>query len=322
MKLHLVLSQEEYIALLENKSYDVILNKCQAYIREKVFNYLKNFQHYQDLKDDFYHEVYIQLKTKTLPSPAFLEACRRGIAFRWYLSKAILNELNTLLTRERNRRDLSVAIEGFYSNNPDDSFEHHNSVHFSDKSYLQLADSQDILNKLRHKMRSFLNSFSIVFPHLSGKLILLLKIQSRSPINDWDLRTCFPDMEKEGSQEFYNTLGNAEVYSHKTDAELYQDVAPFFKKYRKEKGSPEAMQRWLNKHISGNGENKGLLEKLEIQEGENIMKIANKKILMDFLFVYFQQSPEHHFSFTSNQTNKTETTTPPVFKIWKKIGGN
>ncbi len=285
------LSNQEYVELLEAQRYDEILLHCQGYIKQKVASYLRNFQYYYQFDDDFYHEVCIHILTKSLPSSAFLEACQNGNSFKFYLAKSVRNILNTLLTREKNKRKSWVAIEQLQPHQEED-FQHDRSLSFSDEASREQTDFQDILSHIRERFDQFLENFKEAFPKIAYKLILLLKLQARATIQIEDVVYCFEGMKKRDIQNFLQLLGEDQVYRQREDKEIYELIHPFFQSYRQEKGSPAALQRWLNQHITGDRHRRGILDYLEIRDRDMNFKIQNKKRFADFLHVYFKYKEE------------------------------
>lgn len=295
-------SNEEYIVLLEEQQYDEILLECKDYIKEKVDSYLRNFHYYHQFRTDFYHEVCIHILTKSLPSPAFLKACKNGNTFKFYLAKSIRNILNTLLSKEKNKRANMVALDNY--SGTDREFDQEKLPCFIDKSYTNQTDSQDILDQLQARFDQVLNNFVKVFPKIAYKLILLLKLQARAFIYEQDLQRCFAGIKRKDVKKFLNALGEDEDYRQKEDKEIYAVIHPYFQAYRKEKGSPAALQRWLNQHISGDKFTTGILDNLEIKEHSQSFRITDKKLFSDFLHFYFKTRVEE-----TTQTIKTEKQT-------------
>lgn len=279
-----------YLQLLEDKKYEEVFLSCKDYIQQKVHQYLKDFKYYQQFNDDFYHEVCIHIYSKALPSRAFLEALRNGNSFRFYLAKAIRNMLNTLLTREKNKRDNVLNFNELAPSHEGDSYDvEEKSMTFTDKSYHHQTDSQDLLEHVKDKFDKFLVNFQKVFPKIAGKLILLLKLQARIQIQENDLEVCFGKITKKDKQSILESLGQGTNYLEKDDKEIYHIIQPYFLSYRKEKGLPSALQRWLNQHINGDKYTKGILDKLEIKDTQHTFRISDKKTFADFLYVFFDE---------------------------------
>lgn len=284
------LSQQDFVKLLETKDYDGIFRHCQDFIKSKVERYLKKFHQYEQYTEDFYHEVCIHLLTKSLPSPAFLKACKKGNNYKFYLAKSVQNHLNTLLTRERQKKQSVLALDSMMNTNTDEEIAQDKSKFFIDKSYKEQVNAKDLLGQLKDGFEAFLVNFLATFPKIAYKLLLLLKLQARVRIYEEDLENCFKGIKPKDVEEFLKSLGNSEEYAHKEDKEIYQIIHPYFQKYRKEKGSPAALQRWLNQHISGDKRSQGIMDKLMIVDGEETFGIKDKKLFADFLNDYFRTS--------------------------------
>ncbi|GAB4399788.1 MAG: hypothetical protein OHK0053_20570 [Microscillaceae bacterium] len=284
-----MLKDEELHQLLEKGQYETILIHCQQYIENKVERYLKNFKYYQQFQHDFYHEVCIHVLTKSLPSGAFLEAVRNGTSFTLYLAKTVRNTLNTLLSREKNKRQNMIGIEQCCPGVEEEDFAEDKLGIFSDVSYRYQADSQDLLGKIKEKFGQFLQNFEQVFPRLYPKLLLLLKLQARAEVYVQDLKNCFPGIHSKDMRQFSEMLGHRAAYLHSEDQEIYKLICPFFQHYRGEKGNATALQRWLNQHISGDKCSQGILDRLEIKESQASFRIMDKKLFADFLHLYFKE---------------------------------
>lgn len=283
------ISDEYCVELLESKQYDAILREYQGYIRDKVEAYLRGFPYYNQFKDDYFQEVYLHLYANSLPNPSFLKACKNGISFRFYLAKSIRNKLNTLLSQEKNKREKVVSVNNLFGGEEEENSERSYNL-MPDKSYKNQTDSQDLLGQLKNKFRDFLTSFLATFPKIGYKLILLLKLQARAVVTEFDLLNCFPGMKSRDMEKLLEALGEDSEYRHKEDRDLFDIVHPYFQKYRKEKGSPQAIQRWVNQHISGDKFKKGIIDDLEIKDGEQVFRINDKKLFADFLYEYFRTS--------------------------------
>ena len=294
MKINSPLSNDDFIFLLKEQRYDEILVNCQEFIRKKVDTYLNKFHYYKQFNEDFFHEVCIHILTKSLPSPGFLKACEEGSTFKFYLAKSIRNLLNTLLSREKNKKQYIVDLENLYSSQGED-FDSDKSTFFMDRSFKGFTDSQDILDSIHQKFDRFIANFHQAFPKIAHKLILLLKLQARITVHLEDIQGCFPDIRKKDIKKLQHELGNDEDYRHKEDKELFTLIYPYFQSYRKEKGSPSALQRWINQHISGDKNTKGILDYLEIRESEMSYRIHDKKLFADFLHIYFRNKEEEAF---------------------------
>ena len=286
------LSSEDYVGLLEQGRYAEILEHCYAFIEDKVESYLRRFYQYYQYSEDFFHEVYIHLLTKSLPSEAFLKACQEGNAFKFYLAKSIINSLNTLLSREKNKKQDVMNMESLLPQQDDGKVALDKSSYLEDKAYTAQADSLNLLNTLKEKLAEFLDDFLITFPKIGHKLLLLLKLNGRAKVYKRDLKNCFPDIKNKEVEAFLEMLGDEGTYAQKEDIELYNLVHPYFQKYRKEKGSPKALQRWLNQHITGAKFQKGIIDDLEIRENGQVFRIQDKKMFSDFLYEYFKSQPE------------------------------
>ncbi|NJO00544.1 MAG: hypothetical protein HC880_01655, partial [Bacteroidia bacterium] len=97
-----------------------------------------------------------------------------------------------------------------------------------------------------------------------------------------DVRRCFQGISHREAHRFLELLGADEVYRQREDKDIYAIVHPFFVKYRQEKGSPAALQRWVNQHISGDKFSRGILDMLEIRDTSNTFRISDKKLFSDF----------------------------------------
>lgn len=283
------LNNDDYISLLENANYDKIIEDSYEFIKNKVYSYINKFYHYQQYADDFLHEVYIHLLTKSLPSEAFLKACQEGSNFKFYLARTIINVINTLLKREKNKADNYTTIEDLLPKQDDGKGNAEKADFLKDQQYTQYNESSDLLEVLQTKMGTFLQNFTETFPKIAYKLQLLLKINARIVPNSYDIRSCFPNIPAKDVRNFLRGLGkNEQDYAQKNEIELFQHVHPYFQKYRKEKGSVEALQRWLNQHISGGKGQNGILQDLTFKENDTVFKITDKKVFSDFLYNYFK----------------------------------
>lgn len=291
MKINAPLSNDDFLILLKEQRYDDILVQCQDFIRKKVDTYLKNFQYYHQFQEDFFHEVCIHILTKSLPSPGFLKACEEGNTFKFYLAKSIRNLLNTLLSKEKNKKQYIIDLENIYSQHGED-FDSDKSMFFMDKSFWGLTDSKDIMDSIRQRFDRFMINFYQAFPKIADKLVLLLKLQARVNILDEDLQSCFPGIRKKDIKKIRLSLGSDEIYRQKEDKDLYTLIYPYFQTYRQEKGTPSALQRWVNQHISGDKNTRGILDYLEIRERDIVYRINDKKLFSDFLHIYFKYKEE------------------------------
>lgn len=302
-----------YLQLLEEKKYEEVFLSCKDYTRQKVNQHLKDFKYYHQFSDDFYHEVCIHIYSRALPSRAFLEALKNGNSFRFYLAKTIRNTLNTLLTREKNKRENVCNFDELIPTNRGEYDIEEKSMTFTDKSYHQQTDSQDLLEQVKDKFDRFLLNFQKVFPKIAGKLILLLKLQARIQIQESDLDVCFGKISQRDKQHILESLGQRTAYLEKDDKEIYSLMQPYFVSYRQEKGQPSALQRWLNQHINGDKYTKGILDKLEIKDTQSTFRIADKKMFADFLYVFFDEKAKKEPTNAGKQVSK-ETETVFVLK--------
>ncbi|MEO1652672.1 MAG: hypothetical protein AAFU64_03925, partial [Bacteroidota bacterium] len=141
---------------------------------------------------------------------------------------------------------------------------------------------------LNFKFKNFLTSFESLFPKIYPKLKLLLKLQARIEVNEQELKDCFPGIRKKEIQQFLASLNPEQDYVRMEDKDLYLLAHPYFKQHRREKGSPAALQRWLNQHISGDKNSKGILDYLVIRDDSQVFRIQDKKFFADFLHLYFK----------------------------------
>jgi hypothetical protein len=297
------LSHDDFVALLEQRQFEVILVQVQGYIEEKVRRYLRNFPAYKADCADYCQEVHIHLLTKTLPNASFLRACQQYNTFQFYLAKSIRNCLNTLLTKEMKVRQNMTSLDYQQGQDENDYQEDKNS-RLIDHSYQYQTDTQDLFARLKHRLDSYLADFEETFPRITHKLRLLLKLNGRAVIAHEDLQACFPQISTLDIQQLYRELGHDEEYRQKEDIRIYEIICPYFQHYRKEKGNAAALQRWLNLHITGDEQRKGILVHLEIREAEDIWRIQDKKLFADFLHIYFK----------STVTEKTVQFEPGVIK--------
>jgi hypothetical protein len=296
-----LLDNEDYVELLAEGQYDEVFSHCQGFIKDKVESYLRNFPYYYQFRKDYLHEVYIHILTKSLPSPAFLKACQSGNSFKFYLAKSVRNALNTLLNKEKENQRQTLALESLHQQQDREEKKQPEPSCLSDKSQQSQADSQDIIQQLTKQLEGFLNDFKITFPKIAFKLILLLKLQARAAIYPIDLTRCFPQITAFDITKFKEILGEDEVYRCREDLEIFEMIYPFFQTYRQEKGTPSALQRWVNQYVSGDKFSKGILERLEIVDNEQVIKIEDKRMFADFLYVYFKNQPEEKIEEVSNE---------------------
>ena len=310
MKINQPLSNEDYVRLLEEERYEEILTNCHDYIKEKVETYLRNFPYYHQFRKDFFHEVYIHMMTRSLPSPAFLQACQNGNSFRFYLAKSVKNCLNTLLSKERVKKESIIHIESIYSLQ-EDTFDADKSLYFESLNLKEQTDSQDILDRIKEKFDVFLKNFGDLFPKIITKLILLLKLHARFQISESDIKNCFKEIKSKDIEKLLLALGTGDNYPRKEDKEIYEIIQPYFLEYRKEKGSPSSIQRWLNQYISGDKSSQGMIDKLEIKDQDYEFRISDKKLFSDFLHIYFKSKTEE----LGEVQKQTETLVPA--ENWK-----
>ncbi len=284
------LAHEDLLGLLKEEKYSDILLACQDFIRQKVDLYLRNFQHYHQYRGDFYQEVCIHILTRSLPSPAFQEACQNANTFKFYLAKTVRNILNTLLNREKNKAQKMIALEGILHHNQEEQVtESDKSPVFWDKSTRDEAEVKDLLHCLKAQLDRYLQYYEAAFPRIAHKLVLLLKLHARVNINAQDLYKCFPGMPPMDVHHLLATLGKPDSYRQMEDKLIYQIIHPYFQQFRQEKGSPAALQRWLNQHITGDKYSEGIVDKITIREPDVTYQVLDKRLFADFLFAYFQE---------------------------------
>ncbi|MCU0443312.1 MAG: hypothetical protein MUE85_00240 [Microscillaceae bacterium] len=319
MKSKKLFTNEEYVALLTAKQYNELILACDGYIREKVELYLRNFPYHYQYRQDYTQEVLIHILTKSLPSPAFLLACENGNSFKFYLAKSVRNVLNTLLVREKNKRQSTIALESL-ANNPDENSALDKSTLLSDKSAHYQTDFEDLWQYLHIRFAKFLQNFQATFPRIAFKLILMLKLHARAPIHTCDLQACFPGISPFDMKQFLGQLGEDNIYRQREDLEIYEIVYPYFQIYRQEKGTPTALQRWVNQYISGDKNNQGILDYLTIEDNEQKLKINDKKMFADFMYAYFKNQPEETPANEPKGNPLLNLTKIPLLKaIWLKI---
>lgn len=279
--------EQDYLTLLQEGNYNEILLKCNDFICRKVSLYLKRFPAYEQYTNDFHQEVCIHLLSRSLPSDAFIKACQNNTTFKFYLAKSVMNTLNTLLSKERQKKQKTFAIETIASSAENESVQSDKLELLTDYQYQGQDIHSDILRKIKHKFTLFLRSFGKTFPKLNGKLLLLLKLQARAPITVNDLQACFHEITSHDSRQLLYALGIDRDYQHKEDKEIYAIIHPYFRIYRQEKGSPSALQRWLNQHITGDKNNGGIMQRLSIREVGESFLINDKRYFSDFMYDYF-----------------------------------
>jgi hypothetical protein len=319
MKIKKILSDELCVALLTAQKYNELIELCDDYIHEKVEMYLRSFPYHYQYRQDYRQEVLIHILTKSLPSQAFLQACENGNSFKFYLAKSVRNILNTLLMREKTKRQPTIALENL-SFKPGEPNPSDKSAFLTDKTTRNQTDFQDLWQHLQRKFGLFLQKYQETLPRIAFKLILMLKLHARAPIYASDLKACFPTISPFDMQQFWAQLGTDEIYRQREDLEVYELVYPFFQIYRQEKGTPAALQRWVNQYISGDKASKGILDYLTIDDNEQEIKISDKKMFADFMFAYFKNQPEEQIPAPSQTNYLHNLIKIPLFKaIWLKV---
>lgn len=319
MKMNSGPDNEECLRLLERKDYEELFGHFKDFIKEKVESYIQNFVQYRSYKGDFLQEVYIHILTRSFPSGAFLQACKNGNSFRFYLAKSVKNYLNTLLAKERNKNQYITAIDQLYQTKEEESVLD-KSICLADRGNEGQEESKDLLNRLKITFYYFLQNFLETFPKIGYKLILLLKLQARVPIQKQDLKNCFLHINQEDMDRFFESLGDECNYRELEDKEIYQIIYPFFQFYRKEKGSPTALQRWLNQYLSGDEESLGILDKLQIREKEHSYKITDKRFFADFLYDFFGSHSLPAYQNLETSEFKLKENTQETFQIKPAFG--
>jgi DNA-directed RNA polymerase specialized sigma24 family protein len=319
MKIKKLLTNEAYVALLAAQQYNELIELCDDYIREKVEMYLRSFPYHYQYRQDYLQEVLIHILTKSLPSKAFLQACENGNSFKFYLAKSVRNILNTLLTREKTKRQSTIALENLNFNS-DEPSANDKSVFLSDKTSRNQTDFQDLWQHLQKQFELFLQKYQETLPRIAFKLILMLKLHARAPIYASDLKACFPEISPFDMQQFWAKLGGDEVYRQREDLEIYELVYPFFQIYRQEKGTPAALQRWVNQYISGDKASKGILDYLTIDDNGEEIKITDKKMFADFMFAYFKNQPEETPAVAPKTNHLLNLAKIPLLKaVWLRV---
>lgn len=286
-KKDLNLSQIEFVALLENQQYKYIFEQIQTYTAEKIRNYLSQFKAYQAYQEDFIQDVFISLLSKSLPSQAFLKACKEGISYRFYLNKIIRNTLNTLLSDEKKKQSLRIEPR-----NEGVEIDSEKNTWLDDKRSKSYIEHQDLLYHLQSILKNYLLDFDRAFPNISSKFRLLLKIQARFPVEIPEIKACFPKIKSKAIQAFLDLLGNETAFSQKNNKTVYEAIYPFFQKYRKEKGDARSLQRWINYHIGGSPNSQGILDKLYFEDDGKKYKIQTSQQFSDFLYLFFKHEQE------------------------------
>lgn len=286
------IDQLTIIAWLESKKYDLILAKCQHFIRKKVLDYIHGFKYYNQFEGDFYHDVYLYLRTQTLPSKAFLDACKTQNMFQFYLAKCIRNRLNTLLSKERQKRMHTTTLEGLLANTEHrPAIEADKSQMIAKNAYRSEAEYEDIKQRLHQQFRTILQQFIDSLPQVGHKLVLMLKVQARANVEINDIKLCFGKVRKKDLKALTEML-NGQNYQQQKDIELIKELTPYFIKYRKEKGDAKALQRWINQYIAGDKYTKGIIDRLTICDQNYDFKIQSKKWFLDFVYEYFKNKAE------------------------------
>lgn len=289
---HNEIDQSTIVAWLESKKYDLILTKYQQFIRKKVMDYIQGFKYYHQFESDFYHDVYLHLRTQSLPSKAFLEACRTQNMFQFYLAKCIRNRLNTLLSKERQKRVHTTTLEDLLGGSEDyQSIETDKSHMMAKSAYRSDAELIDIKQRLHQQFQSIIHQFIESLPQVGHKLVLMLKVQARVNVSENDLRLCFGKLRTKDFNALSNML-NGTQYQQQKDIVLIKQLTPYFKKYRKEKGDAKALQRWVNQYIAGDKYTKGIIDRLTISDANYDFKINSKRWFLDFVYEHFKNLEE------------------------------
>ncbi len=289
---HNNIDQTTIVTWLEAKKYDLVLTKFQHFIQRKVADYIQGFKYYHQFEDDFYHDVYLHLRTQSLPSKAFLEACRTQNMFTFYLAKCIRNRLNTLLSKERQKHGHTTALENLLGSNEDlQNIETDKSQMMAKSAYRSDAEFEDIKQRLHQQFQSVLHQFIESLPQVGYKLVLMLKVQARVDVFQEDLHRCFGKLRSKDLKTLMALL-NGPQYRQQKDLALIQKLAPYFKKYRKEKGEPKALQRWINQYIAGDKYTEGIIDRLTISDANYDFKIQSKRWFLDFVYEHFQNLEE------------------------------
>lgn len=285
------IDQQTIVGWLESKKYDLVLAKHQFFIRKKVVDYIGKFKYYNQFENDFYHDVYLYLQTQALPSPAFLEACRTRNMFGFYLAKCIRNRLNTLLSKERQKRMHMTALDYLPGANNSQNTDTDKLQLAAQNAHRPEADYQDLRQRLQQQFQGILLQFTESLPPTGYKLQLMLKVQARVDVSQEDIRLCFGKVRTKDTKALLELL-NGQVYREKKDMAIISRLVPYFKKYRKEKGDAKALQRWINQYISGDKYSKGIIERLTISDKNFDFKILNKSWFLDFVYEYFKNLAE------------------------------
>lgn len=285
------IDQSTIVAWLKAKKYDDILAKYQAFIQKKVVDYISKFKYYNQFEHDFYHEVYLYLRSQTLPSPALLEACQSVNMFQFYLAKCIRNRLNTLLASERKKRMHTTGLEDLLGTGQDNTVETDKLRLTSDKAYRPEADYRDLHQRLQKQFQGILQQFVESMPKIGYKLQLMLKVQARVEVSRADIVQCFGKVRSKDEQKLLALL-SGQAYRQAKDKDLMKALVGYFKKYRKEKGDASALQRWINQYISGDKYTQGIIERMVISDQDVDFKINSKRWFLDFVYEYFKHLEE------------------------------
>lgn len=285
------IDQQTIVAWLKAKKYDELLAKYQAFIQKKVVDYISKFKYYNQFEHDFYHEVYLYLRSQTLPSPALLEACQTLNMFQFYLAKCIRNRLNTLLASERKKRMHTTGLDDLLGTNEDNAIETDKLKLTSGSACRPEADYRDLHQRLQKQFQSILQQFVESMPKIGYKLQLMLKVQARVEVSRADILHCFGKVRSKDEQKLLSLL-TGQAYRQTKDKELMQALTPYFKKYRKEKGDASALQRWINQYISGDKHTQGIIERMIISDQDIDFKINSKRWFLDFVYEYFKHLEE------------------------------
>ncbi|WP_299459405.1 hypothetical protein [uncultured Microscilla sp.] len=285
------IDQSTVVAWLQAKKYDEVLANYQGFIRKKVVEYISRFKYYSQFEHDFYHEVYLYLRSQTLPSPAFMEACKTQNVFRFYLAKCIRNRLNTLLSKERQKRMHTTGLEDLLATNEGQSQETDKLRLTTANAYCPETVYKDLQERLQTQFQIILQQFTESLPKVGHKLLLMLKVQARVDVNALDVGLCFGKLRAKAQQKLLGLL-SGQQYRQAKDIELMKALAYYFKKYRKEKGDALALQRWINQYISGDKYTQGIMERLTISDQDVDFKIHNKRWFLDFVYEYFKHLDE------------------------------
>ena len=308
-------SAHQIAAWLEAEQYERVLNHCEQFLKGKIRAYLRNFPaHYQN-QHDFFQEIYLHLLTKTFPSKSFREACNDEHKFRHYFTRAIFNQLNTLLQRERNHQRGTVDWEKAISPMEDEYESADKASWLEDKAQNNSQESKQLLGCLRQRFMQFMQQFQLLFPKIAPKLALLLKLTARAEVTIADLKHCFGDISQEDAQALLNAMRVENNYQDTDDLAVFEMFKPYFEKYRGEVGNAQSIQRWLNQHISGDRGKKGILEYMKIKDGAQMWEVQDKRVFTDFL--------HYHYTVTeATQEQAARATSPATEKkksFWQRL---